>query len=238
MTPPLLVFDLDGTLADTAPDLFATLDHVLAGHGFRSVDDRTLREGVGQGARYLLEYALRDQGATVDPPRIEAMFADYLAYYEANICVGTRLFPGTLALLDRFAAAGWRFAVCTNKPERLSGILLQALGIADRFAAIRGGDSYPYKKPDPRHLLGTIAAAGGAPEASVMVGDSRTDVDAARAAAIPVIGVTFGYTATPMTALAPDILVESFDTVEPEAAARLLAQAATAPAAAKAAALP
>jgi len=230
MTAPLLVFDLDGTLADTAPDLLATLDAVLPRHGFRPANGAVVRDGVGHGARHLIEHALAQQGKTLDDASIDAIFRDFLAYYEDNICVGSRLFPGAADLLDRFAAEGWAFAICTNKPVKLSELLLQKLGVAERFAAIRGGDSFPYKKPHPAHLLDTIAAASGSPDAAIMVGDSKTDLDAARAARIPMIGVTFGYTTVKMEALRPDLLVESFDAILPADAARLLAPPAGEPA--------
>jgi phosphoglycolate phosphatase len=222
MTSPLLVFDLDGTLADTAPDLLATLDVVLPRHGFRGGFDADFREGIGHGARSLIEYALARQGVALDARRLDAIFADFLCHYEANICVKTRLFPGVLALLDRFERSGWAFAVCTNKPVRMSEILLEKLGVGKRFATIKGGDSFPHKKPDPAHLLDTIAAAEGSREKSIMVGDSRTDLDAARGAGVPIIGVTFGYTTIPMAELDPDLLVDTFDAIVPEAAAGLL----------------
>ncbi len=222
MPKPLLVFDLDGTLADTAPDLLATLDEVLPRHGFRGDIDADFREGIGHGARSLIEYALIRQGIRVDAAKLDQLYADFLGHYAANICVKTRLFPGAIALLDRFAKSGWAFAVCTNKPIRMSELLLERLGIAERFAAIKGGDSFPYKKPHPAHLLDTIAAASGAREQSVMVGDSRTDLDTARAADVPFIGVTFGYTPVPMAALRPDALVESFDAIIPAETALLL----------------
>ncbi len=223
MHTPLLVFDLDGTLADSAPDLLATLDVVLPRNGFRIASDASLRNGIGHGARHLIEFALKRQGVAIDTPTIDAIHRDFLEYYEANISVGTRLYPGTLALLDRFAAAGWRFAVCTNKPERMSRLLLRDLGVLDRFAAICGGDTFAQKKPHPAHLLETIAAASGAPDAAVMVGDSRTDVDTARAAAIPCVGVTFGYTPVPMAELRPDLLLDSYDALKPEDGNELLA---------------
>ncbi len=222
MTDPLLVFDLDGTLADTAPDLMATLGEILPRHGFAGAADASFRDGIGHGARSLIEYALARQGITIDAPTLDTIYADFLGHYEANICVKTRLFPGANALLDRFAERGWRFAVCTNKPVKMSELLLQKLGVADRFAAIRGGDSFPHKKPDPAHLLDTIAAASGAPDKAIMVGDSRTDLDTARGASVPMIGVTFGYTPIPMRDLGPDLLVESFDAVRPDDAVRLL----------------
>lgn len=218
----LLVFDLDGTLADTAPDLLATLEAILPRHGIPVAIDSTYRDGIGQGARVLIEYALTRQQVAVGKTTLDAIHRDFLAYYEANICVGTRLFPGTIDLLDRFASAGWSFAVCTNKPEGMSRLLLRKLGIADRFAAIGGGDSFPLRKPDPAHLLMTIVAAAGSPERSVMVGDSRTDVETARGANIPIVGVTFGYTPDPMGALAPDLLIDGFDELQPQQAAALL----------------
>lgn len=222
MVAPLLVFDLDGTLADTAPDLLATLDAVLPRHGFRGEIDADFREGIGNGARSLIEYAFARQGISLDATKLDAIFADFLRHYEANICVRTRLFPGALALLDRFERSGWAFAVCTNKPVRMSELLLTRLGVAERFVAIKGGDSFPYKKPDPAHLLDTIAAAAGARDKAILVGDSRTDRDAARRARVPFIGVTFGYTPIPMAELDPEIMVDSFDAILPEAAAKLL----------------
>jgi phosphoglycolate phosphatase len=223
MVGSLLVFDLDGTLADTAPDLLATLEAVLPRHGIPVAIDAGYRDGIGLGARHLIEYALRRQSVVVGKPTLDAVYRDFLIHYEANICVGTRLFPGTIALLDRFAEAGWSFAVCTNKPEGMSRLLLEKLGVADRFVAIGGGDSFPLRKPDPAHLLMTITAASGWPERSVMVGDSRTDVDTARGANIPIVGVTFGYTPEPMAVLAPDLLIDAFDELKPRHAAGLLA---------------
>jgi phosphoglycolate phosphatase len=223
MAHPLLVFDLDGTLADSAPDLLATLDVVLPRHGFPIAADPTLRNGIGHGARHLIEYALKRQRISLEAPALDAIFRDFLHHYEANISVGTRLYPGTLALLDRFAAAGWAFAVCTNKPERMSRLLLRDLEVAERFSAICGGDTFAYRKPDPAHLLDTITAASGRRERSVMVGDSRTDLDTARAAGVPFVGVTFGYTQVPMAELRPDLLVDSFDALAPAHADRLLA---------------
>jgi len=222
MAPPLLVFDLDGTLVDTAPDLLSTLGVVLRRHNYSGADAPTLSDGIGHGARHLIEVALARQNVTLDDAALDAVFRDFLHHYEANICVGSTLFPGAGALLDRFAAAGWDFAVCTNKKEGLSRLLLEKLGVAGRFAAICGGDTFPTCKPHPAHLTGTIAAASGAPEQSVMVGDSRTDIDAARAAGVPFVGVSFGYAPVPMAELGPDVLIDRFDALTPETAARLV----------------
>jgi phosphoglycolate phosphatase len=211
MDSPLLVFDLDGTLVDSAPDLIATLEAILPRFGFAADRDPTLRDGIGHGARHLIEYALHRQRAEVEPETLDAMHQAFIEHYEANICVETRLNPGIPDLLDRFAAAGWAFAVCTNKLEGLSRLVLRELGVERRFAAICGGDSFAHRKPDPAHLLDTVAAAGGTADRAIMVGDSRTDLDTAHAANVPVVGVTFGYTPVPMMELGPDLLIGSFD---------------------------
>lgn len=228
MPAPLLVFDLDGTLADTAPDLLGTLRAVLASYGFSAEPDPTLRDGIGHGARYLIEHALRKQGVSAGAAALDAMHRDFLTHYEANICVETRLFPGTTELLDRFAACGWRFAVCTNKPESFSRLLLAQLGVGRRFAAICGGDTFAARKPHPAHLLGTIEAAGGEPASAIMVGDSRTDWDAARNAGVPFAGVTFGYTPVPIADLGPDLLLDSYDEFTVGAARQLVSRSARA----------
>jgi phosphoglycolate phosphatase len=226
MAAPTLVFDLDGTLVDSAPDLIATLLVVLPRHGFGATDDAGVRNGIGHGARHLIEYALHRQQIAVDAMTLDRIHRDFLAHYQANICVRTRLYPGVLELLDRFSADGWRFAVCTNKPEGMSRLLLTELGVAARFAAICGGDTFATRKPDRGHLLDTLASAYGTPDNAVLVGDSRTDLDTARSAGTPFVGVTFGYTPVPMAELGPDLLVDSYDAFSPEIARNLIRKAA------------
>jgi len=225
MAAPLLVFDLDGTLVDSAPDLLATLDAILPRHGFQPLLDRSLRDGIGHGARHLIEYALHRQRRSADEARLAQMHRDFLDHYEANICVESRLYPGAIALLDRFGAAGWSFAVCTNKVEFLSRHVLAALGVETRFAVIGGGDTFSSRKPHPAHLLQTIASAPGTADNAVMIGDSRTDLDTARSAGVPFIGVSFGYTPVPMAELEPDLLINGFDELGHDDAARLLVRA-------------
>ena len=223
MRAPILVFDLDGTLADTAPDLLASLRAVLNSHGFRADPDPGLRDGIGHGARHLIEFALRQQGLAPCKTTIDAMHQEFLAYYEKNICAETRAYPGLIDLLDRFAACGWRFAVCTNKPEAFSRLLLKELGLTSRFAAVCGGDTFAWRKPHPLHLIGTIETAGSCVETAIMVGDSRTDLDAARGGGIPFVGVTFGYTPVAMSELAPDLLIDSYEELSIAAAQQLMA---------------
>ena len=207
---PLLVFDLDGTLAETAGDLIATLNIILSEAGASPVPVAAARAMVGQGARSLITQGLAASGIDVSPERLEILFHDFIRFYEAHICDHSFLFSGVPAALDRFEAAGYRFAVCTNKMEHASNLLLQALGIAPRFAAICGQDTFGVSKPDAKALLGTIAKAGGVPGRSIMIGDSRTDIDAARNAGLPVIAVDFGYTDVPVSTLGPDAVISHF----------------------------
>jgi phosphoglycolate phosphatase len=206
-----------------APDLLATLDAVLPLHGYAPEHDPTLRDGIGHGARYLIEYALARRGIVAEEHQLAAMHREFIEIYEANICVHTRPYPGLLELLDRFAAEGWQFAVCTNKLEGLSRLVVESLGLAERFRAVCGGDTFATRKPDAGHLLGTIQAAGGMVDRTIMLGDSQTDRDAARAAGTPFVGVSFGYTPIPMAELGPDILLDSYDEFSTCAATELLA---------------
>jgi phosphoglycolate phosphatase len=211
MTPPLLVFDLDGTLAETAPDLVATLNMILKREGLRPVAYETARAMVGGGARLMLERGIAHAGSRLPEEKIDRLFEDFLEHYEAHIADATTLFPGVVAALDRFEAAGWRFAVCTNKIEQASVLLLKTLGIADRFAAICGKETFPVSKPDRRALLMTIEKAGGSHESAIMVGDSKVDIETAQNAEVPVIAVDFGYTDQPVATHRPNRVISHFD---------------------------
>ena len=206
----LYVFDLDGTLADTAPDLMGTLDHVMIGEGFAATPIEDARALLGAGARALIQRALSQQGATVDADREEAMFRLFLAHYETRIADATRLYPGVEAALDELERGNGFFAVCTNKIERPAKLLLEKLGVIERFAFICGQDTFGVAKPDPTPLLRTIEAAGGAPARTIMVGDSKTDIATARAAGVPVIAVDFGYTDRPVEEFSPDRVISHF----------------------------
>jgi phosphoglycolate phosphatase len=215
LRPPIAVFDLDGTLADTIHDLIATLNVVLDSEGLPPLSLDAARPMIGAGARALIERGLSAAGREVAPARLDQLHRLFLAHYNENICVLTRLFPGADEALDRLAAAGFRLAVCTNKYEDFSVALLQALGVADRFAAICGRDTFAYFKPDPRHLTLTVEMAGGDPARAVMVGDSRSDVAAAKAAGIPVVAATFGYSDVPVAELDPERIIDHFDDLFP-----------------------
>ena len=210
MLPKTIIFDLDGTLVDTAPDLTAALNHVLVGMGRPAVPQDSVEEMVGHGARKLLERGLARTGA-MTPELVEAGFPLFLDYYAANICVGSRPYPGIEAAMDALGADGCRLAVCTNKPQGLSEALIAALGWTDRFAAIVGADSVADKKPHPGHVWAAIERAGGARDDCAYVGDSITDVDAAKAAGVPVIAVSFGFPDRPADTLGADIVIDHYD---------------------------
>ena len=203
----VVAFDLDGTLADTAADLAAALNHSLAALGRPIVPPASVRHLVGHGAKALLRKGLAASG-DADEALVEQAYPIYLDYYAANICVGTERYPAVEEAMDALAARGVRLAICTNKPERLTHILVEALGWNDRFAAIVGADTLPVRKPDPLPLLEAIARAGGGRAA--FVGDSITDADTARAAGLPFVAVSFGFSDRPVDQLGADAVIDSF----------------------------
>ena len=211
MTSPTIVYDLDGTLADTAGDLMGALNVVLAHEGLAPLPVESARSMLGAGARALIRRGFAASGRELAPPRLEALFGDFLAYYNAHIADQTELYPGVERALAAFARAGWRQAVCTNKIEGSARLLIEKLGVAGRFAFICGQDTFGVGKPDPKPLLGTIAASGGALARAILVGDSVIDIKTARAAGVPVIAVDFGYTDVPVTELGPDRVISHFD---------------------------
>jgi phosphoglycolate phosphatase len=210
MTTPLLVFDLDGTLIDTAPDLVDTLNVIFAREGLRPVPFETARNFIGGGARAMIARGAEAEGRVLSPIKLEQMFADFLAHYGEHVADRSRPFPGLIDALDELAAAGHRFAVCTNKLERLSLLLLDALALSHRFTAICGQDTFGIQKPDPEVLRRTIKAAGGDPQRAIMIGDSATDIRTARAAGVPVIAVDFGYSERPVAEFEPDRIISHF----------------------------
>lgn len=209
--PPIAVFDLDGTLAETAGDLIGTLNVILRREGLEALTLEEGRDMIGAGAKALIQRGFTVAGEPLSTERLEALFGDFIAHYGDHLCDHSHLFPGVTEALDALSARGFRLAVCTNKYEGQAVRLLEILGVADRFAAICGRETFPYFKPDPRHITLTVERAGGDPARAVMVGDSRADIDAAKAAGIPVIAVPFGYTDQPVTELGPDRVIAHFD---------------------------
>ncbi len=204
---PLIVFDLDGTLVDTAPDLIGALNFILKREGLSPLPMASARKMIGAGARRLLELGLEAEGRAVGPADLERLTRDFIAYYAEHIAELSRPFDGLIEAMDDLTGRGFKLAVCTNKLEWLSKRLLDQLQLSQRFAAICGADTFGVSKPDPAILRQTVARAGGSLASSIMVGDAGTDVGVARRAGIPVIGVTFGYTEIPIEELKPDLVI-------------------------------
>lgn len=211
MLKPIIVFDLDGTLVDTATDLLESLNHCLDVGGLKQADPVSLRRYVGLGARVMIERAYQAQQKQLKSDQLDQLVAVFLEHYAQNMPGKARIFDGAIEALDRFASRGYLLAICTNKFEGLAVKLLDGLNLSDRFGAISGSDSFAFRKPDPRHLTQTIAAAGGDADRAVMIGDSRTDIDTAKAAGIPVVAVDFGYTDVPVNVLGPSRIISHYD---------------------------
>src|SRR6516225_4981424 len=220
---PTLVFDLDGTLVDTAPDLIAALNFVLDREGLPPIPLHSARSMIGAGARKLIERGLEREGRAAGVKDINRMTVDFVEYYAAHIADASRPFEGLEGALDELSSHGFRFAVCSNKLEWLSKRLLDQLGLSARFAAICGGDTFGVSKPDPDILRQTVARAGGRLATTVMVGDAGTDIGVARRAGVPVIAVSFGYTDVPIVELEPDRLIHHLREL-PDAARALIAE--------------
>ncbi|TVQ57846.1 MAG: HAD family hydrolase [Rhodobacteraceae bacterium] len=216
-----VIFDLDGTLADTAADLVGAANALADAAGWPRLDPVAERTVAGQGGRALIRRTMAGAGLAADEAAVDRLFPAFLAAYEARIAEETQLFPGALDCLDAFAAMGWRIGLCTNKPEGLARTLVSALGVADRFAALLGADTLPVRKPDPRHFTETVRRAGGEPGRALLIGDTVTDRDTARNAGAPCILVTFGYATEPLETLAPDAIAARL-TETPGLAAALL----------------
>ena len=198
-SPRTLVLDLDGTLVDSLPDLLASCNRMMAARGLVLFDADEVRPMIGDGAAALVSRLLAARSQTAGPSDLDSFLADYMAHAAAL----SRLYPGAVETLDALAAQGWHLAVCTNKPAAAARDLLQAFGVLDRFAAIGGGDSFPTRKPEPGHLLATLAEAGGTPDRAVMVGDHHNDIAAAAGAGVRAIFAAWGYGTPAMAGAAP-----------------------------------
>ncbi len=222
MQPMTLIFDLDGTLVDTAPDLAGAMNAVLAAHGRPEVPLHEVRHMVGRGARKLIERGFETTGAPADPEALDGHVAAFIAHYAAHIADRSVPFPGARDELARLRAEGHTLGVCTNKPEALTHLLLERLGLSPHFSAILGADTLPVRKPDPRHLMETIGRAGGDAKRAVMIGDSEVDAETARAAGVKLVIFTFGYSAFDPATFGADELLHGYDEL-PAALARIAA---------------
>ena len=205
------VFDLDGTLVDTAPDLAAAANHVLARAGLAPVNEKEILPFVGHGAMKMIEQALAAHGQSSNASELREHFEIFIAHYSAHIAVKSRPYPGVIDALTSFQRQGATLAVCTNKTEVHARALLDELDMSKHFAALTGGNSLGVSKPNPKHLTGTIELAKGSTERAIMIGDSETDIRTAQAAGIPVIAVNFGYSVEPVSSFAPDVIIGHYD---------------------------
>ncbi|WP_162855026.1 phosphoglycolate phosphatase [Stappia sp. BW2] len=207
----VLVFDLDGTLVSSMEDLVATLNVVMTSAGHSTIPQENVANMVGLGAKVLIQRGLEFNGISWTDETIAPLYVHFLKHYADNIAVHTRPFDGVVAALEAFRKDGWKLAVCTNKAERLTHPLLATLDLARHFDAVVGGDTFQVAKPHAEPVHGAIHRAGGEIGGSIMIGDSGTDIDAARNAGIPVIAVDFGYTTVPVRDLSPDRVISHFD---------------------------
>lgn len=217
-----IVFDLDGTLVDTAPDLVRALNETMDLEGLPRVRLDVVRVLVGQGARVLIERSAGLHGVTFSAERLDQLTQAFIEFYRADIARESTPFPGVITAMDELAALGAKFAVCTNKRTELSHQLLDALGLSERFSAIVGADAVTDRKPHPEHYRAAVTRAGGVVRRSVMIGDTVADVAAARGAGAPVAVVRFGYCDGDCEKLGADVVLDRYSELTP-ACRRLLA---------------
>lgn len=217
-----ICFDLDGTLVNSAPDLLAALDHALTSKGHPASNHQDITPIIGHGAKAMIIKALTTPADHPDIPQpepneIDELWHILIDHYAIHIADQTHLYDGALETMETLKAEGHTLAICTNKTMNLTMPLLEKLDLTRHFNAICGADSFPYKKPDPRHLFSTIQQANNIHTENkpiqmpaLMIGDSRTDIDTAKNASIKSVGVNWGYTDTPMKELKPDYLISHF----------------------------
>lgn len=208
-----LIFDLDGTLANTRPDLLEALNHSIEPEGLKPLNFNHIGHLFGQGSMAMIKRAFEHNNVTANPELELKCQKRFLSFYEDNISNKTTLFPGAKKAIDDLQA--FTLSICTNKPEYLARKLLTEIGILEKFASITGGDSYAYRKPDARHLTKTVELANGTNTKTIMIGDTITDTKAAQNAGIPVIVVDFGYSDVPVDTLNADAIISHFDELLP-----------------------
>lgn len=205
-----IIFDLDGTLVDSAPDLLNAVNHVMEQTGRKPISLEVLRSIIGKGGRVMLCKALESNGEELSEEELQPLLQMFLEYYTANIAVDSKPFDGLIQVLDMLQESGAKLGVCTNKREHLAVKVLEELGLKKYFSEIVGPDTLGVSKPHPGHILGTIEKINGNPEKAIMIGDGSPDILAAQAASVPVVAVTFGYTDVPIKELNPDVTIDHF----------------------------
>lgn len=215
MSVAAVVFDLDGTLVETAPDLHAVLAALLEAEGLRVPPLDAVRDMIGDGAKMLIRRAHEWQGSDLEADRLDALYERFLERYTAEPARFSVPYEGVTDALRRLRELGFRLGVCTNKPQAPSERLLEAVGLAPWLDVVTGGDVLPVRKPDPGHLEATLTALGVEPTRAVMVGDSRNDLLVARALGVPCVLVSFGYTSVPARELGADKVIDRYDELLP-----------------------
>ena len=215
-----VIYDLDGTLIDSAKDMQVAVSRVLADHGLPPVTEDDVRIFMGQGSKVTMDKAFTKYGKTLDDEALSAVTREFVRYYEADPVGHTTAFAGVPEVVHHFGKLGLKQGVCTNKFERPSRMILEHLKLMPPIAALAGADTFPVRKPDPRHILMLVERMGRTPEKAVMVGDSIHDVEAAHAAGLPAVLVSWGYTARPASELGAEAVIERFDAL-PQALERL-----------------
>lgn len=222
MSQKLIVFDLDGTLLDTSNDLLDCVNHCLLSVDLKPVVYEDLTFLVGQGARAMITRAFELNKSKLSEPELDRLFDLFIEYYDAHMPGTSSAYPGLMDAIDRLSVAGYRHAVCTNKHEGMARKLLDLLSLTDHFEAITGGNTYPYRKPDARHLLNTIELAGGVAEKSIMIGDSKNDIYAAQNANVASVAVSFGFSDVPVETLNPSVVINNYGELTVELADQLI----------------
>lgn len=217
-----VIFDLDGTLADTSRDLIEAANACFRGLGAGDLLDPVADAATAfRGGRAMLTLGLERRDGVADPALLDAQQPVLLRHYEAAIDRHTTLYPGAVEAVETLRSQGYAVGICTNKPEGLADLLLTRLGVRSQFASLIGADTLPTRKPDPAPYVAAVERAGGTVASSVLIGDTVTDRDTARAAGVPVVLVTFGPTGEAVADLAPEALLPRFPDL-PGIVARLI----------------
>ena len=206
-----LIFDLDGTLIDSAPDVCASINRVLVGMGRRELTLEETKDMVGWGGRVLAEKALAKTGEPGNEDDVDRALKGFMDTYAKHPADHSVVFPGVIVALDAFKAAGIRLGICTNKPTATTPPVLEALGLNQYFDVVSCGDAVPHRKPDGRHVLQVVEGLGATSETTAMVGDSERDITGAINAGVRSIAVTFGYAHVPCDELGADALIDHFN---------------------------
>ncbi|MCP4181916.1 MAG: HAD-IA family hydrolase [Hyphomicrobiales bacterium] len=209
-TQPTIIFDLDGTLADTIHDLVPSINRVIERQNLKPVTIQQIGPTSGKGIKAMLELAYTINDEPLPPQLLSELVDEFMEDYWHNICVDTVMYEETEAVLNQFRASNWLLGVCTNKPIDMAEKLLHELAIKPLFSSITGANSFEFRKPDPRHLLKTVELTGGTAERAIMIGDSQTDILTAQNAGIPVVAVDFGYSDQPVATFNPDIVISHY----------------------------